>query len=178
MATDLDALFQQLYRDLIAWCVRHSSKQWGDPEDFVHQAYCKCRKHWSAGCSTPGREAAYVYRALRWVLLDAARQHQRRRRFMAVSADAADRRAERSASVVSAHAVSAQAVSAEEAFRSLTPRERAICRGYLLGHSQRRVCFELGLSLGALGAHLSRARHKLLREFGVGRRTSAPPGRP
>lgn len=159
MTTDLDALFRQLYRDLIAWCVRHSSKQWGDPEDFVHQAYCRCRKHWSVGCSTPGHEAAYVYRALRWVLLDAARQHQRRRRQLTAFSIYAVHRG--------AGPAAGAALAAEDALQRLTPRERAICRGYLLGHSQGRVCCELGLSRGALGAHLSRARHKLLREFGV-----------
>ncbi len=45
--------------------------------------------------------------------------------------------------------------------RSLTPRERAVVERAALGHSNKAIAYELGLSAGTVGNYLMRAQRKL-----------------
>ncbi|MHB8420568.1 MAG: response regulator transcription factor [Myxococcales bacterium] len=45
--------------------------------------------------------------------------------------------------------------------RTLTERERQIVSHVAMGHSNKLVAYELGLSVGSVGAYLNRAMRKL-----------------
>lgn len=53
----MDELFGRAYADLVTWCRRHVARRLGEPEDLVHQAYCRCRPLWSAARRSSGRES-------------------------------------------------------------------------------------------------------------------------
>ncbi len=154
MTHEFDRLFQAHYDVLLAWCRRRTRPEWGEPEDIVHQAYVRCRKRWVEGISTPGREVAYLYRGLRWVLQDAARADRRRRERRKLIAELASRRTEAAPLRFD--------FLAGDVFEKLTPSERAVCWAYLHGQGSHEVSRDLGLSPGAVAAHSSRARQKLL----------------
>jgi RNA polymerase sigma factor (sigma-70 family) len=151
----MNPLFQRYYADLLKWCRRHCPRAWGEPEDFVHDAYLRCRRNWRAENAT-AREAAYFYRALRWVVADAVRKSRRRH-----AGDA------QLAAVAAGPSFTTAAPAMQEALQLLTPREQAICAGRLRGESEQETCARLGLSRIAHATHLSRARHKLCDNFGV-----------
>jgi hypothetical protein len=60
----MDLPFARSYPDLVSWCRQHASSRLGDREEFVHQAYQRCRQRWSQARKSTDREAAYFYCAL------------------------------------------------------------------------------------------------------------------
>jgi DNA-binding NarL/FixJ family response regulator len=62
--------------------------------------------------------------------------------------------------------------TAAEALGVLTPREQAICLGYLRGLTESQIGREQRLSRPAIATHLSRARRKLCGVLGVPFRAS------
>lgn len=146
-----DDLFSRHYPRLIAWCRRHVGRHLGEPEDFVHQAYLRCRRHWSAELRSPRHELAYLYRALRWTVSDAHRRALHQRNLTRVR----DK-------TMSHPSTAIGELIAREAVQALPSRQRDVCLGLLAGKTLALVRAELGLSAGALAVHLSRARAKLL----------------
>jgi RNA polymerase sigma factor (sigma-70 family) len=152
--TLFDGLFTRTYSDLLRWCRRHVHRSLGDPEDFVHQAYLRCRRCWSPQRQSLGHARAYFYRALHWVVADEVRRGTGPRRFHRLTEDA---RARTKESPV-------HALAAGEALSVLSPTERAVCSGFLKGQTAQQVQTDLQLSEAALAVHLCRARRKM-REF-------------
>lgn len=146
-----DALFADCYARLLAWCRAHAPRSLGEPEDFVHQTYLRCRRRWSADRASVGHGGAYLFRALRWVVADAARRAGRRPRTTALTfaTAAVDERPDRT-------------LAARETLAALTPAELAVCRAHLDGDGGVR-----GRSAAAVAVHLCRARSKLRRHLGL-----------
>lgn len=149
LRTGLDEVFQRHYDELLVWSRRHIPRNLGEPEDFVHATYLRCRKHWAKGRGVAEREAAYFYRALRWVATDAWRRDRRAKSCMgmAVSPRGEDRTGEPLGRLVF-----------EEALGSLKGRQRQVCHHRLAGKSDTEICRELRLSRGALAVYVHRAK--------------------
>jgi len=158
----LNDLFLQCYPALIAWAKRHVPAYVGEPEDLVHLAYIRCCKRWVSGRGCQGREPAYLFRALRWVAMDAWRRHSRRNRGLR---EAFWQRAD------SAHQPLGRLVF-EEALASLTGRQHQVCRRLMAGKTETQICRELNLSRGALAVYVYRAKHHLCRYLEVSYPTS------
>ena len=154
----LDAAFGRSYGRLVSWCRRHVWRGLGEPEEFVHQAYLRSRRHWAEERRSTGREEAYFFKALRWVVADALRQRHRQRQGLA------DYRG----TGTGAGASPVRELIAREAMDSvLTAREREVCAGLIRGRSTRQLCDELAVSPAALAVRACRARQKLSRFLGL-----------
>jgi RNA polymerase sigma factor (sigma-70 family) len=149
----LETDFIRYYDGMVSWCRKRVRPHLGDPEEFVHRAYLRCRRRWSQPRRSPEHVAAYFYRALRWVVIDELRRNLRRR----------VRQLEREAETSSATASPIDSLSIQEAIDQLTARERAICRGFLAGKTEADLERELRLSPGAVAVHACRAQAKLRR---------------
>jgi len=147
----LDDVFGRHYHDLVDWCRRRVHRHLGDPEDFVHLAYIRCSRHWSAERNSNVNEAAYLYRALRWVIIDASRswQRQRNRRWLPL-------RREGGIPWIALHKLVAQ-----EAVTSLKGKQLQVCTALLAGKGHAQIRRELNLTSGALAVYLCRARARL-----------------
>lgn len=149
----LDEIFDRYYRQLIAWCrsrVRHIP---GDPEDFVHSAYLRCRRTWSDERRSQIDDRAYLFRALRWVILDAVRRNVRER---ARTWQGGSRTVP-----VAGHALNR--LLAEEAILLLKGRQLQVCLALLTGMSRAEIGKRFNLSPGALAVYICRARTTLSR---------------
>lgn len=150
----MDTFFEGNYADLLSWCRRHVRPQLGDPEDFVHLAYLRCRQHWSSAQRSVHHGPAYFYRALRWVVADVIRGQQRQPRTTV--------RME----TVPLHAIAdipIRELMARETMDVLTEKERAICLGFLQGRPEKQIRSDLKLSARTLAVHVCRAQSKMRR---------------
>jgi RNA polymerase sigma factor (sigma-70 family) len=154
----VDPIFERNYPFLLAWCRRHARRDLGDPEDFVHQAYLLCRRRWRRSRQSAGHEAAYFYRAVRWVVADASRRAQRRQRL-------GER--VRPQPVQSVADVPVRELIAQEALARLTGKQRDVCLGLLGGQREPQLRSALRLTPATLAVHLCRARRKLRQHLGL-----------
>ncbi len=147
----LDELFAEHYEDLLAWCRRRFRRELGEPADLVHAAYLRCRRSWCDARRSKEHEAAYLYQALRWVVIDALRRRQTRKLLesllLAPSLTASDD--------------PLRALVAREAVDRLSGRLRQVCLAVLAGKSTDQIAQELGISSGALAVCLTRLRDRL-----------------
>jgi len=157
----LNEVFNRHYQDLVAWCRGHVQHELGDPEEFVHTAYLRCRQCWSPQRKSARNEAAYLYRALRWVVVDALRRHGRQKcRTWVLPAPNTGTRW-----------MVLHTLIAREAVSSLKGRQLQVCLALLAGKSDDQIRNELDLSRRALAVYICRARANLCRTLGVaGRR--------
>jgi DNA-directed RNA polymerase specialized sigma24 family protein len=148
----LDDVFVHHYHELVAYSRRRVDRRMGDPEDFVHLAYLKCRRRWSPTRRSQYSEVAYLYRALRWVIIDAIRQHSRRAEMVTLLA---------SPDVATEPPVQLARLVTREAWDRLRGRERAVCESALQGHRAEQTCGELRINGKALAVYLCRAKAAL-----------------
>jgi len=150
----MDTFFAGSYADLLAWCRRHVRPELGDPEDFVHQAYLRCRQRWSPTHRSAQHGSAYYYRALRWVVADVIRRQQRHPGTTAPA---------ELLPLPGTTEVPVRELIAREALEILTEKERAICSGFLQGRPEKQIRSELKLSAQTLSVHVCRAQRKMRR---------------
>jgi len=150
----LNEVFERHYVAMIAWCRGHVQRRIGEPEEFVHLAYLRCHQRWSPSHQSSYNEASYLFRALRWVVLDACRKHVREmsRQHLPGRPDG------------SAQEIVLRNVVAQEAFGLLRGKQLQVCQGVMAGKDEEQICRELKLSRGAYAVHLCRA-HARLREY-------------
>jgi DNA-directed RNA polymerase specialized sigma24 family protein len=153
----MDPIFERLYPALLAWCRRHVRREFGEPEDFVHQAYLRCRQRWSPARKSVAYEAAYFYRALRWVVADVIRRELRR-----CGPALAD-----SLACPCIPDSPLRELIAREALDRLPRRQRAVCLGLLQGKREDQLCAELRVSAPVLAVYLWRARRRLRQTLGL-----------
>lgn len=152
----LTVVFNRHYSELLVWCQRRVRDGAFDPAEIVHEAFLRCRRHWSAERASQRCSVAYLYRATRWALLDALRR--RRRAVRPGEARALEELAAESP---------ASCMETQEALDSLSPRQRQICDRILAGRPLCSIQQELQLTDGALAVHLSRAKTQLELELGI-----------
>lgn len=152
-----DTLFALYYDRLIAWCRRRVGTGCEDPAELVHQTYLKCRNTWRDGRErSPDSHASYLFRALRWIMIDTVRRRQRRNAMeLAV---AVERR-------IKATDTPLGRLIAMEAIERMQGRPGRICLAILRGEDMRRICAEQQVTMKALAVYLCRARKYLRREF-------------
>jgi len=161
----LDEVFCRHYDKMVAWCRSRVAADMEDPEDLVHSAYLRCSRCWSAELSSKGREAAYLYRALRWVLLDSLRARCRQKNRNCQG----PRRRDKMPWIVLHQLV------AQEALMSLGGRQLQVCSALLEGKSEKQIRGELQLTRGALAVYICRARARLSQVLGVTARRGRRP---
>jgi RNA polymerase sigma factor (sigma-70 family) len=148
-----DRSFALHYETLIHWAKRVVPHGLGEPEDFVHLAYLRCRQTWRPVRKSACCEAAYFRRSIRWLVLDAVRQRQRRalhsRRYAEISPQFATT-SDWPASFV------------EEVMTRMPRRQREIGRALVGGKSLGEIQREMGLSPKALTVGVSRFRRLLV----------------
>ena len=147
----LNDVFSRHYEDLVRWCKGRVRPDLGDPEDFVHMAYLRCRKHWSRERQSREHEASYLYRALRCVIIDVLRSDLR----------AKSRTCGLHRSGNSLRCLPLRELVTQEALGILTGKQRQVCSALLAGTSTMQICKRLGLTPGALAVHLCRAKARL-----------------
>lgn len=148
----LDDVFVQHYHELVAYSRRRVDMRMGDPEDFVHLAYIKCCRRWSPKRRSRYSDAAYLYRALRWVIIDAMRQHSRRAGMVTLFA---------SSDIATESPTQLAHLVTREALDRLRGRERAVCESALRGHRAEQTCGDLRINSKALAVFLCRAKSAL-----------------
>lgn len=149
----LNDVFERHYPELVSWARSRVRNHLGDPEDFVHLAYLRCSRRWSADARSKHHEAAYLFRALRWVVLDALRREvrERSRQWPVARRDNGF------------PGCSIRELVAREAVMSLQGRQLEVCLALLSGQSVDDIRRDLDLSAGAVAVHLSRAKAALVR---------------
>ena len=151
----LNDLFEQNYGILVAWCRSRNLGHLGDPEEFVHLAYLRCSRRWSAEHRSSHCELSYVYRALRWVMLDALRRRGRQR------TSAWPLRYE----TASGRATPLHTATVREAVERLKGRPRQVCHSLMAGKDEERIGQELQISRNAVAVHVHRAKARICRDL-------------
>jgi RNA polymerase sigma factor (sigma-70 family) len=143
-------VFARHYRRLVKWCGRRVPRDLADPEDIVHSAYLRCASQWSAARKSDHCEAGYLYRAVRWTILDTIRVHTRRKlaRMGITPPSTPD-------------TPPWARLALGEALGALQGRQRQVCLAMLDGKSRAQICEELDLTSGALAVYIHRARNSL-----------------
>jgi RNA polymerase sigma factor (sigma-70 family) len=143
-------VFTRYYRRLVKWCGRRVPRGLADPEDIVHSAYLRCASQWSSARKSDYCEVNYLYRAVRWTMLDTIRGQTRRRL------------AHTSITPPCKPDTPPWArIALGEALSALQGRQRQVCLAMLDGKSRVQICEELELTSGALDVCIHRARHSL-----------------
>lgn len=158
----LNEVFCRHYQALVAYCRARVRRDLGDPEDFVHLAYLRCSRRWNAARKSDCNEAAYLYQALRWVIIDALRRRARERARPWLSAGPDD----------GPHWTVLHKLVVREAVTLLKGRQLQVCLALLAGRSDAQICSEMNLSAAALAVHTCRARASLRRLLGISRHAS------
>jgi RNA polymerase sigma factor (sigma-70 family) len=148
----LNAAFDRHYASMVAWCRRRIRPDLGDPEEFVHQAYLRCRNRWKENLRSRHTDAKFLFQSLRWVVLDSLRSHRRRK---------AREAAQTPRPISDGRWAPARKLMAQEAVLSLSRRQRQVCLGILCGKSRQQIARELSLPDTAVAVHLSRAKGAL-----------------
>lgn len=143
-------LFAQYYPWMLTWCRRHVARNLAEPEDIVHTAYLRCRRH-CPETMTIRFPAAYLERMLRWVLIDALRARRRTPSTPPVPVRSSRR-------PINAPLGEQIAVESVGLLRGMQKR---ICQGLLSGKSKQRVLDELNLTTTSYAVHLCRAKATL-----------------
>lgn len=158
-APELDRLFLRNYDRLLAFS-RKNCRRLGDAEEFVHEAYLRSRRRWSAVRTSEARPEAYLFRALRWALADALR---RKRRETVLDPTELETR-------LRSRAEAAFAFDTE-----IATADRDLFRSMLAGRTKDELCRELHVSPGALAVRIHRAKKKLEAMLGVPRWSAVIP---
>ncbi len=153
----LNTVFRRHYQELVCWCRKRVPPHLGEPEDFVHSAYLRCSGHWSADRNSESGERAYLYRALRWVVIDAIRVWRREK--------VGDQRATVQGTGRRWGVLHELAV--REAVMGLSGKELQVCSARLAGKNDAQTRHELNLTPGALAVHICRLKANLCRLLGV-----------
>ncbi len=143
-------VFTRHYRQLVKWCGHRVPRDLADPEDIVHSAYLRCACQWCATRQSHRGEASYLYRAVRWTILDILRVHIRRKLARA--------------SLTPSRTTDTPPwtrMALGEALGALRGRQRQVCLALLDGKSRAQICEELDLTSDALAVYVHRARNSL-----------------
>lgn len=145
---DLDRLFLIHYERLVR-VSRRKARGLGDAEEFVHEAYLRSRRRWSAARRSQVCPESYLFRSLNWVIADT----RRRSRATSSCVECA----------TPAPTPDQIAVIRDSFENGLAPAERHLFNHLMAGRSIKGMCRELRITPGALAVRIHRARRKLMR---------------
>lgn len=155
MSMEFDQLFLRYYDLLIATTRRRLPPGLGEAEDFVHLAYLRCRKNWSAERQSLRSSIAYFARAVRWSLIDAVRRAQRH-----------CRNHREYARVAPQWSIPQTArLQLGEALKTLSSRQRDLGLALIAGKTTTEIQAELNLSKSACAVGICRLRRSIERRM-------------
>lgn len=156
----INVVFASNYERLVRWCSKRLDGRVCDPEDLVHGAYLRCWKSWRQDRASAVYPAAYVFRTLRWVLLDELRRYARNRPETLPPGEVR---------TIRRRGDDARELMFREAVAALPKSQRMIVEEILMGKTLDQIGDEHQLSPAAMAVRLSRAKKFLERESGFSR---------
>jgi RNA polymerase sigma-70 factor, ECF subfamily len=160
MTTDWSAVYRTTYEDLVRFLYR---KVWDADRahDLAQETFLRCIRDRAANTETVGNTRAFVFTVANNLARDEARTVIRRKKHLALLKNETETSTPpRSAEDVIEHERRQAAV--ESALGELSDRDREILLLWDAGLSYQDIAAQTGLSIGAIGTTLNRARKKLI----------------
>lgn len=151
MNTEFDQEFVRCYYPLVEYTRRRLPPGLGDAEDFVQQAYLRCRNGWSPCRASSYSAMSYFQQSIHWSLIDAVRRRCRDD----------DRRRQYARTSPASSSPAATITLVAEALFSLSPRLRLLGQLLMAGKSTSEIALELNISKTAYTVSHCRLRRAL-----------------
>lgn len=148
MKADFDAVFSEQYAGLVSRTDRILPPGLGDAEEFVHQAYLRCRQSWSSDASSSYDRGAYFIRSIRWLVTDALRRRRRETELLRIAAPTRPQSAAKDFS----------RAEVGDALEAMPRRQRELGNALLAGKTAEEIERQFGLSNAARAVGMSRLR--------------------
>ena len=162
MSTDWSSVYRATYEDLVRFLYR---KVW-DAErahDLAQETFLRCLRDRSANTQTLGNARAFVFTVANNLARDEARTVLRRKKHLTLL---------KGAETVTEPPVAEEEIerqrkqqAVEHALGQLSDRDREILLLWDAGLTYQDIAVQTGLSIGAIGTTLSRARKRLVEAY-------------
>lgn len=155
MAVDWAAVYRQTYQDLVRFLHR---LVWDadQAQDLAQETFAR------ALGETPDNPRAWLFRVATNLARDEARMHARRKRHLVLIKGEAKARQEGAADPLEAAVRHERQAAVRTALASLSERDRTALLLWDAGLDYHEIATETGLSPGAVGTTLARARRRLV----------------
>ena len=160
MTTDWSSVYRTTYEDLVRFLYR---KVWDADRahDLAQETFLRCLRDRAANTETVGNMRAFVFTVANNLARDEARTVIRRKKHLSLLKNEAETSSQQpSAEDVIEHERKQAAV--ESALAELSDRDREILLLWDAGLTYQDIAAQTGLSIGAIGTTLNRARKKLV----------------
>ncbi len=163
MSTDWSSVYRATYEDLVRFLYR---KVW-DAErahDLAQETFVRCLRDRSANTQTLGNARAFVFTVANNLARDEARTVLRRKKHLTLLKGEAETVTEPPVAEEEIERQRKQE-AVEHALAQLSDRDREILLLWDAGLTYQDIAAQTGLSIGAIGTTLSRARKRLVEAY-------------
>ncbi|HEY0672707.1 MAG TPA: sigma-70 family RNA polymerase sigma factor [Longimicrobiales bacterium] len=163
MSTDWSSVYSATYEDLVRFLYR---KVW-DAErahDLAQETFLRCLRDRAANAQPMGNARAFVFTVANNLARDEARSVIRRKKHLTLLKSEAETA---TPPVIAEETIEQERKQAavESALAQLSDRDREILLLWDAGLTYQDIAAQTGLSIGAIGTTLSRARRRLVEAF-------------
>lgn len=163
MSTDWNSVYRATYEDLVRFLYR---KVW-DAErahDLAQETFLRCLRDRAANAQPMGNARAFVFTVANNLARDEARSVIRRKKHLTLLKSEAETA---TPPVIAEETIEQERKQAavEVALAQLSDRDREILLLWDAGLTYQDIAAQTGLSIGAIGTTLSRARRRLVEAF-------------
>ncbi|HET9441096.1 MAG TPA: sigma-70 family RNA polymerase sigma factor [Longimicrobiales bacterium] len=163
MSTDWNSVYRATYEDLVRFLYR---KVW-DAErahDLAQETFLRCLRDRAANAQPMGNARAFVFTVANNLARDEARSVIRRKKHLTLLKSEAETA---TPPVIAEETIEQERKQAavEAALAQLSDRDREILLLWDAGLTYQDIAAQTGLSIGAIGTTLSRARRRLVEAF-------------
>lgn len=155
---DWGELYTAMYADLVRFL---HAKVWDEEraKDLAQEVFVRALQH------RPDNPRAWLFSVAANLARDEARGAVRRKRHLALLKSEAEAQADTSVDPADSVEADERAAAVRQALERLSQRDREILLLWNAGLSYGEIAQQTGLSPGAIGTTLSRARTRLVREY-------------
>ena len=163
MSTDWSSVYRTTYEDLVRFLYR---KVWDADRahDLAQETFLRCLRDRAASTETMGNARAFVFTVANNLARDEARTVIRRKKHLALLKNEAEIAAPVRVAEDEIERERKQAI-VEKALGELSDRDREILLLWDAGLTYQDIAAQTGLSIGAIGTTLNRARKRLVESY-------------
>lgn len=160
MSTDWSSVYRTTYEDLVRFLYR---KVWDADRahDLAQETFVRCLRDRAASTEGVGNVRAYVFTIANNLARDEARSVIRRKKHLTLLKNEADVATPAAAAEDEIDRERKRAL-VEKALGELSDRDREVLLLWDAGQTYQDIAAQTGLSIGAIGTTLSRARRRLV----------------
>jgi RNA polymerase sigma-70 factor, ECF subfamily len=160
LSTDWSSVYRTTYEDLVRFLYR---KVWDADRahDLAQETFLRCLRDRAANSEGVGNARAFVFTIANNLARDEARSVIRRKKHLTLLKSEADVATPARAAEDEIERERKQAIVAK-ALGELSERDREVLLLWDAGHTYQDIAAQTGLSIGAIGTTLSRARRRLV----------------